>query len=180
MSVKAERILCRHQKQFSINAWAGIVGDYFVDPHISPRRLTGNHYRNFLLHDLPKLLEDVPLAVRARMWHIRDGAPVHFSRAVRDVLNNTYHDRWIGRGGPSAWPPRSPELNPPDFYLWGHLKTLVYAAPVDNEKALHHRIADACQTIRNYPGIFARMRRAMMRRVEACIESHGRHFEHLL
>jgi hypothetical protein len=29
---------------------------------------------------------------------------------------------------------------------------LVYAAPVDNEEALHHRIVDACQTICNYPG----------------------------
>jgi hypothetical protein len=25
-----------------------------------------------------------------------------FSRAVRDVLNNTYHDQWIGRGDPTA------------------------------------------------------------------------------
>jgi hypothetical protein len=37
---------------------------------------------------------------RARMWYMHGGAPAHFSRAVRDVLNNTYHDRWIGRGGP--------------------------------------------------------------------------------
>jgi hypothetical protein len=59
-------------------------------------------------------------------------------------------------------------------------KTVAYAAPVDNEMALHHPIVDACQSIRNYPGIFDRMRRSMMRRVEACIESHGGHFEHLL
>jgi hypothetical protein len=70
---------------------------------------------DFLLHDLPKLLEDVPLAVRTRMWYIHDGAPAHFSRAVRDVLNNTYHDRWIGRGGTTAWPPRLPNLNPLGF-----------------------------------------------------------------
>ena len=24
------------------------------------------------------------------------------------------------------WPPRSPDLNPCDFYLWGHLKSMVY------------------------------------------------------
>ena len=24
------------------------------------------------------------------------------------------------------WPPRSPDLNPPDFYLCGYLKTVVY------------------------------------------------------
>jgi hypothetical protein len=57
----------------------------------------------------------------------------------------------------------------------GHLN----AAPVDNEELLH-RIVEACQTISRYPGIFARMRRSMMRRVEACMESHGGHFEHLL
>jgi hypothetical protein len=45
------------------------------------------HYRDFLLHDPPKLLEDVPLAARARMWYMHDGAPAHFNRAVRDVLN---------------------------------------------------------------------------------------------
>jgi hypothetical protein len=36
-------------------------------------------------------------------------------RAVRDVLSNAYHDRWVGRGGPTAWPPRSTDLNPLDF-----------------------------------------------------------------
>jgi hypothetical protein len=77
----------RYQQQFRINVWAGIVGDYFVGP------LTGNHYRDFLVHDLPKLLEVVPLAPRARMWCMHGGAPAHFSRAVRDVVNNTYHDQ---------------------------------------------------------------------------------------
>jgi transposase len=80
----------------------------------------------------------------------------------------------------TAWPPRSPDFNPLDFNLWEHLKTLVYAAPVDSEEALHHRIVDACQTIRDYFGIFERMRRSMMTRVEASIESHGGNFDHLL
>jgi hypothetical protein len=62
------------------------------------------------------------------------------------------------------------------FLPVGTPETLVYGAPIDNEEALHHRIVDACQTIRNCPGIFERMRRSMMRRVEACIESHGGHF----
>jgi hypothetical protein len=29
-----------------------------------------HHYQNFLLRDPPKELEDVPLAVRARMWYV--------------------------------------------------------------------------------------------------------------
>jgi hypothetical protein len=67
--------------------WAGSAGDCSVGPHVLSHRLTDNHYRDFPLHDLPELLEDVPLAVRARMWYMHDGAPAHFSRAVRDVLN---------------------------------------------------------------------------------------------
>jgi hypothetical protein len=160
--------------------WARIVGDCLLSPHVLPHRLTGKHYRDLLLHDLPKILEDVPLAVRARMWYMRDGAPAHFSRAVRDVLNNNYHGRWIGRGGPTTCPSCSPDLNPLKFYPWVQLKTLVCAAPVDNEKALHRHNVDDCQTIRKYRGILEQMLQSMMRRVEACIESHGGHFEHLL
>jgi hypothetical protein len=110
------------------------------------------------------------------MWYMRDGAPAHFSRAVRDVLSNTHQYRCIGRGGFTVRPPRPPDFNPLDFYLWGHVKTLVYSDSVDNEKAAHHRIVDAWQTIRN----FEHMWRSMMRRVEACIESHGGHFKDLL
>jgi hypothetical protein len=171
--VTAERMLCRYQKQVSINMWLGFAGDCLVGPYALFYQLTDSHYWQHW-----QLLEDLPLAVRARMWYMHDGAPAHLSRAVWDVLMNAYHDRWRGRGGPTAWPPRSSDFNPLEFYLWGHLKALVYAAPVDNEET--HPIAEACQTSSNYPGIFEQVRQSTMRGVEACIESHGGHFEHLL
>jgi hypothetical protein len=55
----------------------------------------------------------------------------------------------------------------------------VYAAPVDNEVALHNRIVDACQIIRNYHGIFEQMRQSIVRGVEVYIESHGGYFEYI-
>jgi hypothetical protein len=73
-----------------------------------------------------------------------------------------------------------PRVNPLDFYLWGHLKALVCATPVVNEEALYHHNVDACQTICNNPGIFEWMLQSTMRRVEACIDSRGGHFAHLL
>jgi hypothetical protein len=161
----AERILYKYQKQFSINVWVGIVDDYLVGLCVLPHQLTGNRYRDILFHDLLKPMEDVALAVRAQCstWH--DDALAHFSHAVQVVLNNTYHDWWIGRGGPTAWLPYSLHLNR------GHLKTLVYAASVYYEGALHHHIVDVCQAICNYTSIFEQMRQSMMRRVEMCIES---------
>jgi hypothetical protein len=102
-------------------------------------------------------------------------------RHILAVLCETsYHGRGIGRRrGSTAWPPCSPDLKPLDLYLCGHLTTLVYAPPVDNEKGLY-RTVDACQTIRNYPGISEWMQSSMLRRVKACIELNGGHFEHSL
>ena len=50
---------------------------------------------------------------------------------------------WIGRGGPIAWPPRSPDLSPVDFFLWGFLKGLLYETPVETPEDLGGRILEA-------------------------------------
>ena len=34
-------------------------------------------------------------------------------------LNDTFGNRWIGRGDLIAWHPRSPDLTPLDFHFWG-------------------------------------------------------------
>jgi hypothetical protein len=89
-----------------------------------------------------------------KMCHWQSEHECDFINAARDVLNNAYHGWWRGTKEPIAWPPCSPDLNPLGFYLLGHLKTFVYAAPVDNEEAIHHRIVGACQTTCNYSSIF--------------------------
>ncbi|KAJ4439818.1 hypothetical protein ANN_07946 [Periplaneta americana] len=95
-------------------------------------------------------------------------------------LDRRFPDRWIGRGGPVAWPSRSPDLNPLDFYLWGHLKSLVYSSPVPDLESLRNRIVACSEDIRNTPGVWDRVRRAMRHRCEVCIQAGGGHFEHLL
>lgn len=168
------------QQQFSLNVWIGIISDHLIGPFFLPGRLNGQDYCNFLTNDLPLLLEHVPLQLRQQLWFMHDGAPAHFSRLAREHLNRTYQNRWIGRGGPQFWPPRSPDLNSLDFYLWGHLKTLVYHTPIMTLEELRNRIIDGCETIRNTPGIFERVRNSMRRRAEACIEARGGHFQHFL
>lgn len=170
----------RFQYQFSLNVWVGIVGDFLIGPVILPGTLTAEVYRNFLDDRLPELLEDIPLAMRKVMWFMHDGAPAHFSRVARESLNATYHDRWIGRGGPHAWPARSPDLNPIDYFLWGYLKSLVYKTPVENEDDLRNRIVNGCNSIRNIPRIFERMRDSMRRRLDSCILAGGGHFQQFL
>lgn len=169
----------RPQQQFSVNIWAGIIADHLVMFELPPR-LNGINYLNFLREELPTLFEDVPLQLRQKMWFMHDGAPPHFRVAVRDHLNAHFRNRWIGRGGPVPWPARSPDLNPLDFYLWGHLKTLVYNSQIDTVDELRLKILNGIETIRQTPGIFERVRQSFRRRLDACIENNGGHFEHHL
>ncbi|KAJ4440420.1 hypothetical protein ANN_08561 [Periplaneta americana] len=169
-----------HQVRFSLNMWASIIDDRLVGPHVLVNRLTGQAYTNFLENTIPHVLEDTPLINRQHIHFMHDGAPAHFSRTARRYLDRRFPDRWIGRGGPIAWPPRSPDLNPLDFYLWDHLKSLVYSSPVPDLESLRNRIVTCSEDIRNTPGVWDRVRRSMRHRCEVCIQAGGGNFEHLL
>ena len=86
----------------------------------------------------------------------------------------------MGHLGPVPWSARSPDLNPLDFFLWGHLTTLVYATPVDHVDDLLPRIVDGCNTIRTTPGLLERLRQSLLRRCQLCLQDGGRQFESLL
>lgn len=133
----------------------------------------------FLVNSLPEVLEDVPLNIRARMWYQHDGSPVHFVRVVREHLNNVFEGRWIGREGPVPWPPRSPDLNPLDFFLWGYLKQLVYGTEVNDIEQLRQRIIAETNNIREQ-NVIALVRDSLIRRARLCIQVNGANFEQLL
>ncbi|GFU20038.1 uncharacterized protein TNCV_1191821 [Trichonephila clavipes] len=57
------------------------------------------------------------------------------SRATIDLLKDTFGDRLISRFAPVNWPPRSCDLTPLDYFLWGYVKSLVYA---DKPQTLDH------------------------------------------
>ncbi|GFU90850.1 putative LOC100569746 [Trichonephila clavipes] len=69
------------------------------------------------------------------LWFQQDGATCHTACATIDLLKDTFGDRLISRFGPVNWPPRSCDLTPLDYFLWGYVKSLVYA---DKPQTLDH------------------------------------------
>ncbi|XP_026323276.1 apyrase-like, partial [Hyposmocoma kahamanoa] len=138
------------QRRFSLNVWMGIVSNYLIGPFFLPERLYGETYENFLRQDLSDLLDDIPLDLIRDMWFQHDGCPAHYRRSVREWLDTNYPNKWIGRGGPTPWPARSPDLTPMDFYVWGHMKSLVYndTNPIISVDVLRQKIIDAANEIR--------------------------------
>jgi len=169
-----------HQHRFSVNVWAGIVADNLIGPYLMPSPLTGESYKIFLQDVLPGLLENVPLNFRRRMWFQHDGAPAHYYRGARQVLEDKFPNRWIGRGGPVAWPARSPDMSPLDFFLWGAMKNMIYETPVESPIELVGRIVTAAEEIAEIPTVFQSVRQSFHERCVKCIEVNGGHFEQLL
>ena len=77
----------------------------------------------------------------------QDGAPPHWGSHVRRFLDATFPNRWTGRDGPTLWPPRSPDINPLDFFLWGYVKGKVFSTPVPDITNFKARLTDAFATI---------------------------------
>ncbi|GFW39865.1 uncharacterized protein TNCV_4358601 [Trichonephila clavipes] len=106
--------------------WAGgIIGPYFFKNDEGHNvAVNGDRYRamitNFFIPELNN--HDVQ-----ELWFQQDGATCHTARATIDLLKDTFGDRLISRFGPVNWSPRSCDLTPLDYFLWGYVQSLVYA-----------------------------------------------------
>lgn len=147
----------RFQNTFLFNVWIGIVGDSLIGSVFLPSRLRSN-----LVAFPPKQLfgSHGNCDPKHQASHVVY-APPQLSHNVRVYLNQQFRKQWIGHGGPIALPARSLDLNPIDSFVWGHLKSIVYATPVDNIKKLRERIEDGWRRIRQITGIFRRLRQSM-------------------
>jgi hypothetical protein len=82
--------------------------------------------------------------------------PPHHTNAVRQQLYYLFPDRLIGRGvgnnvqySPNiTWPPRSPDFNPCNFFLWDFINEQVYAKKVNNRDELLMIINNVADIIR--------------------------------
>jgi hypothetical protein len=71
-----------------------------IGPYLLLLQLPGDIYLKFFQETLPELLEVVPLKVHHEMWFQHDGTPAHFNNVIREYLDETFGNRWIGHGGP--------------------------------------------------------------------------------
>lgn len=171
---------CSHQVRFSVNVWAGIINDRIIGPHFIEGSLTGITYLEMLREVIPTLLDDVPVAYHGSMYYQHDGCPAHYQVDVRNHLNSEFGDRWIGRGGPVAWPPRSPDLTPMDFFLWSEVKRLVYTEEAESRDELKRKIRHAFRVVKSDRDTLLKLKDNLVRRAQVCIQRNGQHFEQLL
>ena len=118
-----------------------------------------------------------PGGVFRHLWWAQDGAPAHRLLAVRERLQEVFGNHVIALNHDVEWPPRSPDLTPCDFFLWGYLKEKVYSTPPRSVAELRATVERECHVLRNDPAMVRRAVNDMQRRCQLCVERDGGHVE---
>jgi hypothetical protein len=152
-----------------LNVWLGlhkhgVIGPFFF----MESTVTGHSYldmlENFAVPQIPP-----------GFIFQQDSAPPHFHRDVTTFLDETFPGRWVGRGGPTAWPPRSPDLTPLDFFAGGFIKDIVYRRKVRDLADFRQRIIEAVELIT--PHMLINTWQELEYRLDICRATTGAHIE---
>jgi len=114
--------------------------------------------------------------VRVLQW-FQHGATSHSSNESLAWLQQPFPDRLISRRCDPQWSPHSPDLNTPEFYLWGYFKDRVYGNNPQTIPDLKVAITAAIRAIlREECG---RVIENFARRIQMCLQRRGAHLEHI-
>lgn len=169
------------QTPLKVMVWAGILGSRIIGPFFIEGNLNGEMYLDLLTDHIIPAIENAANEQNIDFEEVffqQDGAPAHYANIVKNHLNTTFPNRWIGRGGPIAWPPRSPDLTPLDFFLWGYLKDRVFRTKPAHLNEMMDRIVENCLVPDE--AMFARVLNLFKTRLFFCMEEEGKQFEHFL
>ncbi len=157
-------------KIIKVGVWCAIsqcrvIGLIFFDKSVDSDVYTGI-IQNFIA----LLEEDKPYN-----WFQQYGATAHMAKKTTDVLTEFFEDRIISKG---TWPAESPNLTPPDFFLWAFLKNSVYLNKPTTVDELKTKIGAQIHNIDE--NTYKRMFQNMIRRFDACQAIGGGQFQHNL
>ena len=92
-----------------------------------------------------------------------------------EKLEVFFKDRSISK---NLWPPRSPDLTPADFFLWGLLKRKVYKNSPCTIEELKDAVRQQTEAVNldNLGTVFRNLEKS----IQVCLGVKGDHFQHRL
>ena len=120
-----------HQYQESIlypeklTVWCGLWSGGVIGPYVFRNErgqgvtVNGARYRSMITNFFWPKLDGMDLE---NMWFQQDGATSHTAAESRELLQEKFPGRVISKKADVEWPPRSCDLTPLDFFLWGYVK----------------------------------------------------------
>ncbi|CAF4646489.1 unnamed protein product [Rotaria sp. Silwood1] len=163
----------RMQSQPKILVWCGFTSTEFIGPYLLRDTMNGERYLEMLESFVWPTISQWNNIDELIFMH--DGAPAHYTRTVRNWLDNHFPSKWIGRRGPTSWPPRSSDLTPCDFFLWDWAKEEIYKTNPRTFMELEERIRTV---LSNVPQEFLKNSINNVEvRLHKCIDNEGAYVE---
>lgn len=179
----SENPLELHQKPLhspKVIVWAaissqGIIGPYFFeDDRGRTQTVNSDRYCHMIRTFLATEMQNQDGYNRNTFFQ-QDGATSHVTNDSLAALHDLFPGRVISRRGDINWPPRSPDLTPADFFLWGYLKSKVYNPLPSNLNVLKQRITEEINSIPR--ALLQRVIENFSSRLNECEEANGAHLQ---
>lgn len=157
--------------------WSGgVIGaHFFEDGAGNTVTVNAQRYQEMLLNFLWPRLDEIDIN---NLYFQHDGATSHTTRENIALLRTRFPGRTISRNGDINWPPRSCDLTPLDFFLWGHLKERVYG---NNPQTLDDLKNNIRQAIREIDlAVCQKVIDNFDVRIDACQRSRGGHLNDII
>ena len=156
----------------------GIIGPFwFEDEHNNAVMVTKERYIVVLKKFLTRLRSRRHININ-HQWFQQDGATPHTANLTIEWLDDKFPGRLISRRREPEWAPYSPDLNPPDFFLWGFLKDNVYKNRPQSISELKQVITTMIKSIKK--DVCVRVVNNFALRIQECLKRDGGHLEHVL
>lgn len=170
------------QYPIHITVWCAIsaksiIGPYFFEEDNETVTVTAPRYGRMINHFFIRRLHQQKISMN-RVWFQQDGAKAHTAKSTITLLKQKFGTRVVSKNASVEWPPRSPDLTAPDFFLWGHLKNEVYREPASSVAQLKSRIRRSIKNI-SIATLEAVMN-GMQKRCEECIHRRGGHLDNVI
>jgi hypothetical protein len=153
--------------------WCAITTTKIIGPYFFKESVNQHNYL-FMLKNFfwPK---HIRVEGYREYYFQQDGATPHSAKIVQDWLKSKFGDFFLDK---TKWPPRSPDLNPCDFFLWGYLKQRVYKPIPKTLDELKVNIEREIKKINEemLKNVFENFKK----RCSLIVSAEGGHFEHIL
>jgi hypothetical protein len=110
----------------------------------------------------------------------QDGATCHTCNITIERLNEIFPNKIISINGDIEWPPRSPDMNPLDYFLWGHLKQIVYQNKPRTITELKNNIISAINNLNDDLDLLERVIENFKSRIHSLKNNNGGHLIDLI
>ena len=110
-----------------------------------------------------------------KTWYQQDGATAHCTKHALKLLSNKFGDRIFSGRTDRIWPPRSLDLNPCDYYLWGRVKEMLYSTTLTNLEELRAKILEMLRGL-SHDELAAAINE-LPSRLQLLRTARGKHFE---